>query len=108
MQQLIKKTHLSQPPSTKPWRHIHTDFACPHLGQHFLIVVDAYSKHLDVTVMPSTTSQLAVAVLCQLFGQHGVSETTVSDNGAQFTPLEIGQFCKVNAIHHFFSLPHRP
>jgi len=70
--------------------------------------VDAYTKYLDVTVTSSMTSELAVAVLCQLFGQHGVSKTTVSDNGAQFTSFKLGQFCKVNVIKHFFLLLHHP
>jgi len=91
----------------KPWWHIHTDFAFPHLGCHF-IVVDAYSKYLNITVMSSTTSRLAVAVLHQLFDQHGVSKTIASDNRAQFSSLEFEQFCKANAIKHFFSLPHHP
>ena len=84
---------------------ISTDYACPHLGRHF--VVDAYVKYLDVIVMSSITSELAMAVLRQLLGQHGVSKMIVSNNGAQFTSLELGQFCKVNVIKHF-SLPHHP
>jgi hypothetical protein len=34
--------------ATKPWECIHIDFAGRHLGRHFLIVVDAYSKYPDV------------------------------------------------------------
>jgi hypothetical protein len=38
----LKATLHSWPPSTKPWELIHIDFAGPHLGRHFLFVVDAY------------------------------------------------------------------
>ena len=39
----LKATLHSWPPATKPWKLIHIDFAGPHLGRHFLLVVDAYS-----------------------------------------------------------------
>lgn len=39
----LKATLHSWPPATKPCELIHIDFAGPHLGRHFLFVVDAYS-----------------------------------------------------------------
>jgi hypothetical protein len=68
--QSLKATLHSWPPATKPWECIHIDFAGPHLGWHFLIVVDAYSKYPVVISAPNTTSRQTV---------------TISDNGTQFT-----------------------
>jgi len=55
--QPFKATLNSCPPATKPWEHIHVDFAGPHLGRHFLIVVDAYSKYTEVISALNTTSR---------------------------------------------------
>ena len=34
-----------------PWVRIHLDFAEPYLGKMFLVLVDSYSKSLDVIPM---------------------------------------------------------
>ena len=45
-----------------PWRRIHVDFAGPFLGKMFLIVVDAYSKYLDVIPMATATSAGTISI----------------------------------------------
>ena len=40
----------------KAWEWIHVDFAGPFQGSVFLIVVDAYSKWLEVIPMATTTT----------------------------------------------------
>ena len=40
---------------SKPWSRIHLDFAGPFLGQNYLVLVDAYSKWMDVVLMKSIT-----------------------------------------------------
>jgi hypothetical protein len=59
--QPLKAALHSWPPATKPWERIHIDFAGPHLGRHFLIVVVAYSKYPEVISAPNTTSRQTVA-----------------------------------------------
>jgi hypothetical protein len=68
--QPVKASLHSWPPATKPWERIHIDYAGPHLGRHFLIIVDAYSKYPDVISMHNTTSQQTVAILSKLCAQH--------------------------------------
>ena len=41
---------------TQPWMRIHMDYAGPHLGKMFLIVVDAYSKWAEVVITSDATS----------------------------------------------------
>ena len=72
--QPLKVTLHSWPPATKPWEHIHIDFAGPHLGRHFLIIVDAYSKNTKVISAPNTKSWQTVAILYKLCTQHGVPD----------------------------------
>jgi len=70
--------------------------------------MDAFSKYPDVIPVPNMTSQQTVAVLRKLCAQQGSPETTVSDNGTQFTSHEFKEFCKTNAIKHILSPPYHP
>ncbi|KAL3205994.1 hypothetical protein MRX96_040441 [Rhipicephalus microplus] len=70
--------------SRNPWSCLHMDFAGPFQGQTFLIVVDSYSKWLEVIPTSSMTSQTVIGALQKLFATHGLPDTIVSDNGAQF------------------------
>ena len=45
----LTSLHLWNWPS-QPWRRLHLDFLGPFLGATFLIVVDAYSKWLEVVL----------------------------------------------------------
>jgi transposase InsO family protein len=106
--QPLKATLHSWPPATKPWERIHIDFAGPHLGRDFLIVVDANSKYLEVISAPNTTSRQTVTILHKLCAQNGVPETIVSDNGMKFTSHEFREFCKAKAVSHILSPPYHP
>jgi transposase InsO family protein len=101
----LKATLHSWHPATKLWERIHIDCAGPHLGRHFLIIVDAYSKYPDAISVSSTTFRQTVVILHKLCAQHGVPETIVSDNGAQFISHESRKFCKAKTISHMLSPP---
>ena len=75
----------------KPWQPIHIDFF--EKGKlNFLIVVDAYSKWLEVVPMVSITSLKTIEVLRSLFARYGIPEEVVSDNGQQLASEEFSQF----------------
>ena len=94
--------------SKKPRERIHIDFAGPHQGRHFLIVVYAYSKYPVVISAPNITSRQTVAILRKMCAEHGVTGTIVSDNGMQFTSHEFREFCEANAVSHILSPPYHP
>ena len=74
--------HLLHPwalPS-RPWARLHCDYAGPFLGHCFLVVIDAYSKWLEVCPITSTTTA-TVEWLHVLFAQFGLPEMLVTDNG---------------------------
>jgi transposase InsO family protein len=104
--QPLKATLHSWPPATNPWEPIHTDFAGPHLGRNFLVIVDAYSKYLGVIIVSNKTSRQTVAIFRKLCAKQGVPETIVSDNGTQFTSHEFKQFCKANSLIPILSPPY--
>ncbi|XP_060103361.1 uncharacterized protein LOC132577587, partial [Heteronotia binoei] len=76
----------------KPWSRLHIDFAGPFQGQIFLIIVDAYTKWLEVLPVASTSSAAAIRALRRVLCTHGIPDTLVSDNGAAFTSGEFQAF----------------
>ncbi|XP_026565791.1 uncharacterized protein K02A2.6-like [Pseudonaja textilis] len=83
-----------------PWSRIHIDFAGPTKGHTFLIVVDAYSNWLEVSIMHSTTTEAVIRQLRKLFAMHGLPDLVVSDNGPQFTALTFERFLAEQGIRH--------
>ncbi|XP_026576533.1 uncharacterized protein K02A2.6-like, partial [Pseudonaja textilis] len=79
-----------------PRSHLHIDLAGPVHGRTFLVVVDSYSKWIDLALLPSTTTQAIVKALTRLFVTHGLPDTLVSDNGPQFTSCEFSMFSKLS------------
>ncbi|XP_078253747.1 ER membrane protein complex subunit 2 isoform X1 [Rhinoraja longicauda] len=90
------------------WKRLHIDFAGPFLGHTFMLVVDAYSKWLEVFKMSSITSQATITRLRRLFAAYGLPEHIVTDNGTQFTSEEFKNFMQQNGILHSTSAPGHP
>ncbi|XP_060550095.1 uncharacterized protein K02A2.6-like [Pantherophis guttatus] len=93
---------------SNPWSRIHIDFAGPMQGRHLLIVVDAFSKWLEVVPMASTTTDATIRALRRLFATHGLPDVLVSDNGPQLTSLAMESFLAGLGIRHVLSAPYRP
>lgn len=91
----------------EPWNRLHLDFAGPWLNHMFLVVVDAGSKWLDVS-MSAITSAQTIEKLQALFATHGLPKTIVTDNGSSFVSSEFKQFCNKNGIVHITSSPYHP
>ncbi|XP_042142281.1 uncharacterized protein K02A2.6-like [Ixodes scapularis] len=91
-----------------PWSRLHVDFAGPFKGKIFLIVVDSFSKWLDVCIMNSMSSSAVVQKLRMLFAVHGVPDVIVSDNGTAFVSAEFKEFTSRNQIRHVAVAPYHP
>ncbi|XP_060546776.1 gypsy retrotransposon integrase-like protein 1 [Pantherophis guttatus] len=91
-----------------PWARIHMDFAGPFQGHTFLVVVDAYSKCVELALMHSTTTEAVIRVLEGLFATHGLPDTIVSDNGPQFTLAQFQRFVAKLGIRHTTMVPFHP
>ena len=87
-----------------PWARLHCDYAGPFLGHRFLVVIDAYSKWLEVCPMTSTTTTATVERLCVLFAQFGLPEMLVTDNGTNFVSAEFASLLDemVSIMSHLF------
>ncbi|BHF58195.1 hypothetical protein SprV_0100114500 [Sparganum proliferum] len=69
-------------PPERPWSRVHIDFARPLNGVSYLILVDAYSKWPEIAPLKPATASATIAFLRRIFGQHGLPEVLVSDNGS--------------------------
>ena len=93
---------------TGPWERLHIDFAGPFMGKMFLIVVDAFSKWIEVEMMSNITSVSTVAKLRKIFAMHGLPQVIVSDNGPAFVGKEFKDFLTRNVVKHVLTAPYHP
>lgn len=84
------------------------DYAGPFLDRMFLIVVDAYSKWLEVVPVSSATSSSTIQALMKMFATHGLPKLMVSDNGAVFTSVEFHDFLNRNGVRQMTTAPYHP
>ena len=75
----------------------------------FLVIVDAYSKWIEVKTTNVATSTATIAILDELFAAYGTPVTIVSDNAPQFTSVEFKTFLQTNGVkYHKLSAPYHP
>ncbi|KAK3737959.1 hypothetical protein QZH41_001659, partial [Actinostola sp. cb2023] len=77
-------------------------------GKMFLVLVDAYSKFVDIIPMTQATSANTIAALRHTFSYFGLPEHVVTDNGSQFTSAEFQKFLTDNCIQHTTTAPGYP
>ena len=89
----------------KPWHHLHIDFAGPYRGKIWLLLMDAYSKWPEVHMIESTTTELLIKHLQQIFAVHGIPHQVVSDN---FVADKFQHYCMSRGIQHITTAPYHP
>jgi hypothetical protein len=92
----------------RPWSRIHLDYAGPFLGNMFLVIVDAFSKWVEIHVVQKSTSAVTISKCRQTFATHGLPEVIVSDNGTCFTSSEFQSFVKECGAKHITSAAFHP
>ena len=93
--------------ATRRFERVHLDFAEKD-GKNYLVLTDAYSKWLDVNIMPNVASKCLIEVLRPIITAHGFPELFVTDNEPSFTSSEFAEFCSRNGIEHKFTPPYHP
>lgn len=88
-----------------PWRKIAMDFGVDHLKRKFIVVVDYYSKWLEIEYMNTTTAEALIKVMSKMFAVHGYPEEIVSDQGPPFTGELWKRFLKERDVRQRFSSP---
>lgn len=96
------------PIPSHPMKRVHLDFAGPIDGQYLLILVDAYSKYLDVAITSTISATRTVDLYRKFFSRYGPLEVLVTDHGTQFTSELFAVFCKEMHIIHLLSTVNHP
>ena len=92
----------------RPWSRIHLDYAGPFLGKMFLVIVDAFSKWVEIHVVEKASSSATILKCRETFAIHGLPEIMVSDNGTCFTSSEFQSFVSECGVKHIKSAPYHP
>ena len=94
--------------ASKPWTRLHIDYAGPFMSKMFLIIVDNYSKLLEVFPVSTASAEATISKLRSVFATHGLPEICASDNASCFKSEEFGDFMTRNRIRHVTSAPYHP
>ena len=96
----------SELPDT-PWQKVGTDlFEWKQVS--YLLVMDYYSRFIEIAKLSSTTSRGVINHLKSIFARHGIPQIVVSDNGPQYSSSEFAQFARDYKFNHITSSPHFP
>lgn len=106
----IPKPSISHwPISQRKWERIHIDYAqftYNNTMHNFLIVIDSYTKWMEIAISKSTTTATTIQKLRTIMATHGLPEVIVSDNGVQFASNEFKEFTTKNGIKHILTPPY--
>lgn len=67
-------------------------------GNHLFVVLDYYSRCMEVQVLKSTTTDKINRRLKSVFLTHGMPVSITTDNGTQFKSQEFKRFVKDECI----------
>lgn len=84
--------------TSSQWSRLYIDFAGSFHGKNLIIVVDSFSKRLEVKLMLLTTESATIYSLREMFNTDYIPDIVVSDNTAEFTSTEFSNFLTRNAI----------
>lgn len=95
-------------PTTRPFSRIHVDFF--HFSSHtFLLIVDSYSKWVEIEWMKTGTEcGKVLKKLVAFFARFGLPDVLVSDGGPPFNSFAFVCFLENQGIKVFKSPPYHP
>ena len=90
-----------------PWQKIGTDLFEWNKST-YLLLVDYYSRWIEIAKLKSTTSQEVINHTRGIFARHGIPEVVVSNNGPQYSAECYKKFARDYGFQHITSSPHYP
>ena len=88
-------------PPSAPWQDCAADLLGPlPTGESILVVVDYYSRFLEVAFFKSTTSAKIIEAIAPMFVRFGVPFSLRTDNGPQFVSEEFESFLQAHGVVH--------
>jgi len=90
-----------------PWQKVATDLF-EWNSSTYLLVVDYYSRYVELAKLTSTTSTAVIKHLKSIFARHGLPQIVVSDNGPQYSSSVFTDLAKQYDFTHITSSPQFP
>ncbi len=90
----------------RPWSQLGTDLF-EFQKKSYLVVVDYYSRWIDVKQLREPTSAAVISHLKALFTTFGIPDVIVSDNGSQYASQEFADFAKSWGFSHRTTNPYK-
>ena len=88
---LPRQPIIKSPLPSYPWEKVASDLF--ELNKTiYLLVVDYFSRFVEIQKLTSTTSTNVITVLKSIFVRYRIPATLVTDNGPQFISNEMNQF----------------
>ena len=98
----VKSTELP----TAPWVDLAADLMGPLPSDEYIfMVVDYYSRYVEVKVMRTVPMQKIIIALGEIFSRYGLPRSINTDNGPQFIAEEFINYLEDNDIEHRRSTP---
>ncbi len=94
-----------RPMADRPWQWICTDLL-QFAGKTYMVVVDEYSKWIEITYLRSTASSMVILELKKIFARWGIPQRITSDNGPQYASREFRIFAAEWGFKHVTSSPY--
>lgn len=91
-----------------PNHRVHADFLGPVTGKMYLIIVDAYSKWVDIKEMKNITAESTIKAFKEHFSTWGLPFKLDTDNGPTFTSQTFKLFTSRNGIRHIKTPQYHP
>ena len=110
--QSYARSNMTEPMQLRPvpehaWHSLGVDFL--NLDKNdFLIIVDYFSKFVEVRKLTSKTGQSVISNLKQVFRTHGIPIRLYTDGGPPFQSENFKQFLKEYGMDHKISSPIYP
>lgn len=93
----------------KAWIDVAIDFLGPFpSGEFLLVIVDYFSRWMDVKIMRQITAEATVEKLQEIFAYQGYPVTMTLDNGRQFVSSKFKDFCNEHKIYLNHTAPYWP
>ena len=91
----------------RPWQKVGTDLF-ELKGQSYLVVIDYFSRYVEIAKLCGTTSPNVTVHLKSMFAKHGIPELVVSDNCPQFSAHTFVKFAEEYGFTHVTTSPKYP
>ena len=109
--QLVTKETIIPPVKTtrlpeRPWQDLALDLLGPlPTGEHLLVLVDYFSRWVEVDIIYSTTSEVIIKCLDKQFCRYGVPRALRTDNGANLVSTEMDGYLTEMGIKRRLTTP---